>query len=74
MFRLLFFPIRLSLRILRLSLRFAGFGNAVVLGIGVLIGLLLAPTSGPELRQKLQARLDERRGVDAGGVVAGSGS
>lgn len=68
MFRLLFFPIRLSLRILRLSVRLTGVSNALVLGIGVLIGLAVAPTSGAEFRKRMQERLDERRGggsVDA---------
>jgi len=67
-FRLLFFPIRLSLRILRLSVRLTGVSNALVLGIGVLIGLAVAPTSGAEFRKRMQERLDERRGggsVDA---------
>jgi hypothetical protein len=61
-FRLLFFPIRLSLKILRLSVRLTGVSNALVLGIGVLIGLAVAPTSGAEFRKRMQERLQERRG------------
>ncbi len=74
MFRLLFFPIRLSLKILRLAVRFTGFSNVVLLGIGVGIGLLVAPTSGAELRRRLQERMEERRGQGANspGVRPGS--
>jgi hypothetical protein len=74
MFRLLFFPVRLSLKILRLSLRVTGTSNALLLGIGVAIGLLIAPTSGAELRQRIQERMDERRGLGPDGPGTGSAS
>ncbi len=74
MFRLLFFAIRLALKILRLSVRLTGVSNALVLAIGVLVGLLLAPTSGAELRQRLQERLDDRRGTGAADPSVGSGT
>jgi hypothetical protein len=67
MFRLVFLPVRLSLKILRLSLRLTGTSNALLLGLGVVIGLLIAPTSGAELRQRLQERMDERRGLGPDG-------
>ena len=54
-------PIRLALKVLRLSLRITGFGNASCWPSASVIGLLIAPTSGAEFRQRLQARLDERR-------------
>jgi hypothetical protein len=73
-FRLLFLPIRLALKVLRLSLRMTGFSNAVMLALGVVIGLLLAPTSGAESRQRLQARLDERRNTGPVGVSVSSGA
>ncbi len=74
MFRLLFFPIRLSLKIPRLSVRLTGVSNALVLAIGVLVGLLLAPTSGAEFRRRLQERMDERRGAGPAGSSVGSGT
>ena len=69
-----FFPIRLSLKMLRLSLRLTGTSNALLLGVGVVIGLLIAPTSGAELRQRLQERMDERRslGPDGPGIRSAS--
>ena len=61
MFRLLTFPIRLPFKITRLVIRLTGIRTTVLLGIGIGIGLLVAPTSGAELRRRLQERMDERR-------------
>ena len=74
MFRLIFFPVRLTLKMLRLSLRLTGASNALLLGVGVLIGLLIAPTSGAQLRQRLQERIDERRGLGPEGAGLHSAS
>ena len=74
MFRLLFFPIRLSLNLLRLSLRLTGTRNAFLVVLGVVIGLLIAPTSGAELRRRLQERMDERRSLGPDGPGTGSAS
>lgn len=57
MFRLLFFPLRL----IRFGIRIAGVKNSLLLLIGVGIGLLIAPTTGQELRAKLAAQLEARR-------------
>lgn len=40
--------------------RLIGPGRLLVLGAGVGIGLLLAPTSGAELRDRLRRKLEER--------------
>lgn len=62
MIKLIFLPIKVT----RTFVRLAGVRGALLLAIGVGIGLLVAPTSGARLRAKLQARLSER---NAGGVV-----
>ena len=56
MFKLITFPVRAVRTFVRLS----GVRGAILLAIGVGIGLLIAPTSGARLRAKLVARLDER--------------
>ena len=40
--------------------RLIGLGRLVVLGVGIGIGLLVAPTSGAELRERLRRKLEER--------------
>ena len=41
--------------------RLVGLKRLIVLGIGIGIGLLIAPTSGAELRVRLRRQLEERR-------------
>ncbi len=67
MFHLLLLPIRLPLKIAKLAVRLTGISNTLLIGIGVAIGLLIAPTTGAEMRQRLQQRLDDRRngGIDS---------
>ena len=48
----------LPFKILRTFLRFAGVRGALLLVVGVAIGMLIAPTSGARLRAKLQARME----------------
>ncbi len=66
MFRLLSLPVRLPLKISWRMLRLAGLSNAVLLALGIGIGLLIAPTTGAELRRRLKERMDERAQVGAG--------
>ena len=42
--------------------RLLGYRRIFVFGVGVAVGLLIAPMTGRELRAKIQALLDERRG------------
>ena len=42
--------------------RLLGYRRMFVFGAGVAVGLLIAPTTGRELRARLQAMIDERRG------------
>ncbi len=71
MFRLLFSPVRM----IRFGIRLAGFRNSLLIGIGIAIGLLIAPKPGAELRQDLASRLEERRsGGGLGSSVDGAPS
>lgn len=58
MFKLLFLPFKLLIGFLKLS----GVKGALLLAIGVGIGLLVAPQRGEVLRARLKAKLDEARG------------
>ena len=58
MFKLLFLPFKLLIGFLKLS----GVKGALLLAIGVGIGLLVAPQRGEVLRARLRARIDEARG------------
>ncbi len=64
MFRLLTLPIRLPLKTARLALRLSGFSNTVMLLLGVGIGLLIAPTTGAEMRRRLREQMQGGAGVD----------
>ncbi len=57
MFKLLFLPIRLAFGFLKMS----GLKGLLLLGLGVVIGLLVAPKRGAQLRADLQARLADAR-------------
>ena len=41
-----------------------GFGRVVVFAVGAGVALLLAPTSGAELRERLRRAIDERRAAN----------
>lgn len=58
MIKILFLPIK----VIRTFVRLAGVRGALLLLVGVGIGLLVAPTSGARLRAKLQARISEAKG------------
>ena len=53
--------ITLPLRLVRSVIRFVGFKNSLFTLIGVGIGLLVAPTTGREARERLAAQLEARR-------------
>jgi osmotically-inducible protein OsmY len=73
--RLLFLPARAGIGGTRLGLkagyrtgRLLGYRRVLLVGVGVGIGLLIAPMTGRELRARLQALADEQRG--GGGDLA----
>lgn len=68
--RLLFLPARLGVGTTKLGVktgyragRLLGYRRVFVFALGVGVGLLVAPMTGREARARLQALLDERRGV-----------
>lgn len=54
--RLLFSPVKIVLLIARVM----GYNRFVVFLLGVGVGLLVAPTTGAEMRARLQAQLEAR--------------
>jgi BON domain len=50
--------------------RLVGLRRALVLGVGVGVGMLVAPTSGPELRDKLRRQWESRRAPVSDAAVA----
>lgn len=67
--RLIFLPARVGVGTAKLGTkvgyrtgRLVGYRRLALLGVGVGIGLLIAPTTGREARAKLRARLDEWQG------------
>jgi hypothetical protein len=58
--------IRTSYRIIRAI----GLVRLAILAVGIGIGLLIAPTSGVELRDRLRRRLEEQRDVSGDLVIA----
>jgi hypothetical protein len=73
--RLIFLPARVGLGTTRLGVkagyrtgRLLGYRRLFVFGAGIVVGLMIAPMAGRELRAKLQAMADERRGL--GGDLA----
>jgi hypothetical protein len=62
--RLIFLPVTLSLFALRLGFRIGrlfGFRRLLVFSVGVAVGLLAAPTTGEELRDRIRRELEARR-------------
>jgi hypothetical protein len=49
--------IALPFRAVRLFFKLSGVKGGLLFGLGVAVGLLVAPQTGPELRARLQARL-----------------
>ena len=67
--RLIFLPAKVGVGTTKLGVkagyrtgRLLGYRRLVVFGIGVGVGLLIAPTPGREMRAKLQSLLDQVRG------------
>ena len=54
----------------RTFVKLAGVRGALLLAVGVAIGLLIAPTSGARLRAKLKARLQAPSSVPEGAGFA----
>lgn len=59
--RLLFSPMKITLFIARV----VGYNRFFLFCLGVLVGLLVAPTTGAELRDKLRAQIEARTGGQA---------
>ena len=58
--RLLFSPVKIVLLVARIM----GYNRFFVFGLGIAVGLLIAPTTGAELRARLRAQVDARRGME----------
>ena len=58
MFKVLFFPIRALILFFKLS----GVKGGILFLLGIVVGLLVAPQTGPELRARIQAKLADRTG------------
>jgi len=54
--RLMFSPVKIVLLVARIM----GYNRFVVFLIGVAVGLLVAPTTGAEMREKLRQQIDQR--------------
>ncbi len=57
--RLLFSPVKLTLWVARVM----GYNRFVVFLLGVAVGLLVAPTTGAELRARIRAQVEARNRV-----------
>ena len=66
MLKILLFPFQAT----RTFVKLAGVRGALLLAVGVAIGLLIAPTSGARLRAKLKARLQAPSSVPEGAGFA----
>jgi hypothetical protein len=58
--RPLVWPVRLAFGTGRLF----GYGRFTTFLLGVLAGMLLAPTTGSQLRRQVKARIEQRLGVE----------
>ena len=58
MLKVLMFPFRTIILFFKLS----GVKGGLLFLIGIAVGLLIAPQTGPELRARLQAKLADRTG------------
>ena len=58
MLKLISFPFRALI----LFFKLAGLKGGALFLLGIVVGLLIAPQTGPELRARIQARLAERDG------------
>ena len=58
MFKVLLFP----LKIVVLFFKLAGVKGGALFLLGIFVGLLIAPQTGPELRARLQSKLADRTG------------
>lgn len=58
MFKVLLFPFRTVIVFFKL----AGVRGGLLFLIGIAVGLLIAPQTGPELRARIQAKLADRAG------------
>ncbi|HWJ61727.1 MAG TPA: YtxH domain-containing protein [Acidimicrobiales bacterium] len=58
MFKVLLFPFRALILFFKLS----GVKGGLLFLMGIAVGLLIAPQTGPELRARIQAKLAERSG------------
>lgn len=74
--RLLFFPVKAGVGTTKLGMkagyrtgRLFGYRRIFLFGLGVGVGLLLAPMTGREARAKLQSLIDARRGVGGGDLA-----
>lgn len=52
-----------SVKLTHRSLRLLGYRRLFLLGVGIAVGMLLAPTTGAELRAKLRELLDGLQGA-----------
>ena len=74
--RLLFLPAKVGVGSTKLGVkagyrtgRLFGYRRIFLFGLGVAVGLLIAPTTGREARAKLQGLIDARRGIASGDLA-----
>ncbi len=75
--RLIFLPAKVGMGTTKLGVkagfrtgRLLGYRRLVVFGVGVGVGLLLAPMTGQQAREELRAAIERRRGGAGGDVAA----
>lgn len=74
--RLLFLPAKVGVGSTKLGVkagyrtgRLVGYRRLFLFGLGVGVGILVAPTTGREARAKLQGFIDARRGIPSGDLA-----